>query len=189
MKINLTVPEIYCLVSIFIVTNPRTDTERAILIPTGQISDMFAEADLDLRIISSLVEKGLIAQNHESSGYSTTRLGSSFVIKCKSFTPDFKRLAEEDITTAFAMFFRGFDGLAGHVGTNKIKPGKDNKLVDALFTVRDWINNNVESGENDGSDSKEVTSFTEIAGPPKSVRKRVIKPETPKVDENPAELG
>ena len=182
-KLNLTVPEAYALIGIFMTTSPRTSNEKAILVPVGQITDQLSEYDNDLGIINGLLDKGLIVHS-EAGGFVTTKLGASYVLRCKSYTPDFANLASNDISTANAMIFRGFDALKKHVNGNKIRPGSRGPgLVDALRDMAKWIEENTTYDAADAVETS-VKSFAEIADKPvKRVRKTApVKEESPSVE-------
>jgi len=110
-RLQLTVPELNCLTAIFMLTKPMTANEKFILVPMGQlVEEVFVQEDAELGVISNLVEKGLIAPNAEH-GYATTSLGAQYILRCKSFTPDFAQIANGDPSAAIAMIFRGFEAL------------------------------------------------------------------------------
>jgi hypothetical protein len=130
----------FALLGAMIATSPRKKEEEeasqgiraSIFNPQWEGSAVFQEA------LKELNEKGFV----DESG-TPTKFGQRVALTATQNAPNFTNLAQNNISTAFAMLFAAKSALAQFIGENSIDPGGKSGLYESCVDVQNFLNEKI----------------------------------------------
>ena len=127
------------LIATMIRTSPRRDEEKAaspfmdtLFDPNWTGSEIFTKG------LEELTQQGYVTPEGK-----LTPFGEKVALQAIQNSPDYRRIASNNVNAAFAMLFTAGDALREMI-KNKISPGGKTDMYDRAVALKNWLNENVE---------------------------------------------
>lgn len=127
------------LIATMVRTSPKREEEKAaapfldtLFDPKWEGSEIFTKG------LEELTQQGYVTAEGK-----LTPFGEKVALQAVQNSPDYKRIASNNVNAAFAMLFTAGDALQNLL-KNKITPGGKTDMYERAVELRNWLNENVE---------------------------------------------